>query len=106
MSIFRFIRGIAEGEAITVYGDGTQQRDFTYVTDVAAGTIAALDLKGFEIVNLGNENPVSVNEVVVTIERLVGRDAQIEYEEKHPTDPSLTWADIGKAKSLLHGLLR
>ena len=102
MSIFRFIRGIAEGEAITVYGDGTQQRVFTYVTDVARGTVAALDLKGYEIVNLGNENPVSVNEVVVTIERLVGRDAQIEYEERHPTDPSLTWADIGKAKSLLH----
>lgn len=102
MSIFRFIRGIAEGEAITVYGDGTQQRDFTYVTDVARGTVAALDLKGYETMNLGNENPVSVNKVVATIERLVGRDAQVNYEESHPSDPLLTWADIGRAKSLLN----
>ena len=102
MSIFRFIRGIAEGEAITVYGDGTQQRDFTYVTDVARGTVAALDLKGYETMNLGNENPVSVNEMVATIGRLVGRDAQINYEERHPSDPLLTWADIGRAKSLLN----
>lgn len=102
MSIFRFIRGIAEGELITVYGDGTQQRDFTYVSDVARGTVAALGLHGYEIVNLGNENPASVNEVIATIERLVGRDAQIEYEERHPTDPLLTWADIRKAKDVLH----
>ncbi len=102
MSIFRFIKGIAEGEQITVYGDGTQQRDFTYVSDVARGTVAALDLHGYEVVNLGNENPVSVNEVITTIERLVGRDAQIKYEERHLTDPLLTWADIGRAKSLLN----
>ncbi len=102
MSIFRFIKGIAEGEQITVYGDGTQQRDFTYVSDVARGTVAALDLHGYEVVNLGNENPVSVNEVITKIERLVGRDAQIKYEERHLTDPLLTWADIGRAKSLLN----
>ena len=102
MSIFRFIRGISEGEPITVYGDGTQQRDFTYVSDVARGTVAALDLQGYEIVNLGNENPVSVNEMIATIEKWVGRDAQIEYEERHLTDPLLTWADIRRAKRLLH----
>ena len=102
MSVFRFIKGITEGEPITVYGDGTQQRDFTYVSDVARGTVAALDLHGYEVVNLGNENPVSVNEVITTIESLVGRDAQIKYEERHLTDPLLTWADIGRAKSLLN----
>ena len=101
MSIFRFIRGIAESKPITVYGDGTQKRDFTFVTDVARGTVAALDFQGYEIANLGNENPVSVNEVIATIEELVGRNAQIEYEERHVADPQITWADTSKAKRLL-----
>ena len=101
MSIFRFIRGIAEGERITVYGDGTQQRDFTYVTDVARGTAAALNLSGYEIVNVGNENPASINNVIATIERLVGREARVEYGDRLPTDPLVTWADIGKARGLL-----
>ena len=101
MSIFRFIRDITEGKPITVYGDGTQKRDFTFVTDVARGTVAALELQGYEIANLGNENPVSVNDVIATIETLVGRNAQIEYEERHVADPQITWADTSKAKRLL-----
>lgn len=101
MSIFRFLRGISEGEPVTVYGSGMQKRDFTYVTDVARGTVAALDLQGYEIANLGNENPVSVNEVIATIEKLVGRHAHIKYEERHPTDPLITWADTRRAKRLL-----
>ena len=51
MSIFRFIRGIAEAETITVYGDGTQQRDFTYVDDIARGTVASLPLSGYKTIN-------------------------------------------------------
>ena len=58
MSVFRFIRAIAEREPITIYGDGTQRRDFTYVDDIARGAVAALELSGFEIINLGNDNPV------------------------------------------------
>ena len=101
MSIFRFIRGIAESNPITVYGDGAQKRDFTYVADVARGTVAALDLHGYEIANLGNENPVSVNEVIAAIEKLVGRDARSKYEERHAADPQITWANTSKAKRLL-----
>ncbi len=102
MSIFRFIRSIAEDQPITVYGDGTQRRDFTYVTDVARGTVAALDLQGYEILNLGNESPVCINEVIAIIEKLVGKEALIEYEERHPTDPLVTWADSSRAKRLLN----
>lgn len=101
MSIFRFIRDIAEAEQVTVYGDGKQKRAFTYVTDVARGTVEALDIAGYEVTNLGNENPVSVNEVITTIEGVIGRDAQIKYEERHPTDPLITWAHTGKARRLL-----
>lgn len=101
MSIFRFIRGIAEGDTITVYGDGTQQRDFTYVGDVARGTVAALGLEGYETLNLGNDNPVSVNQLIRTIETAVGREARIEHRPMHPADPMVRWADISRARELL-----
>ena len=101
MSIFRFVRAIAEGEPITVNGDGTQQRDFTYVDDVARGTAAALALHGYETINLGNDRPVVLNDVIRMIEDAVGRHAQIQYQQRHPADPLITWADIGHARKLL-----
>ena len=101
MSIFRFIRGIAEGEPITIYGDGTQQRDFTYVSDVALGTVAALGLQGYEVVNLGNDHPVTLNHVVHLIEEAIGRKALIQYEARHTADVMVTWADISLAGNLL-----
>ena len=101
MSVFRFIRAIAEGDPITVYGDGTQRRDFTYVDDVARGTAAALGLRGFQTINLGNDRPVSVNELIGIIEDAVGRSAQVQHQDRHAADPSLTWADIGRAQRLL-----
>ena len=101
MSIFRFVRAIAEGEPITVNGDGTQQRDFTYVDDVARGTAAALTLQGYETINLGNDRPVVLNDVIRMIEDAVGRHPQIQYQQMHPADPLITWADIGRARKLL-----
>jgi UDP-glucuronate 4-epimerase len=73
MSIFRFIRWIAEGEPIQVFGDGLQERDFTYVDDIARGTIAALRPLGYEIINLGGDRPVSLKWIIETIEQLVGK---------------------------------
>ena len=101
MSIFRFIRGITEGEHITVYGDGTQKRDFTYVSDVARGTVGALDLSGYETVNLGNDRPVDLNEVIRIIEQDVGREALVEYQQLPPTDPPVRWANVSLAGRLL-----
>ena len=101
MSVFRFIRAIAEGEPITVFGDGTQQRDFTYVDDIARGTVAALGITCFETSNLGCGSPVALNEVVRLIEEGVGKRAVIEYQERHAADPMITWADIGRAKEVL-----
>ena len=101
MSVFRFIRAVAEGEPITVYGDGTQQRDFTYVDDIALGTVAALGATGSETFNLGYGRPVALNEVIGLIEEAVGVKASIEYQERHPADPMMTWADISRARQVM-----
>ena len=101
MSIFRFIRAIAEDEPITVYGDGAQQRDFTYVDDIARGTIAALGATGYETINLGHGSPVVLNDVIRLVEEAVGKAARIMHEERHPADPMMTWADISRARDVL-----
>jgi len=101
MSIFRFVRRIAEGEPITVFGDGAQERDFTYVDDIARGTIAALGPCGYEIFNLGGDRPVRLSAIIDQIAALVERIAKIDYRPPHPADVFATWADIGKARQLL-----
>jgi nucleoside-diphosphate-sugar epimerase len=101
MSVFRFIRWIAEGEPLYLYGDGSQSRDFTYVDDIAEGTVRALKPLGHEIINLGSDHPVSLNELISQIEDLIGRKAQIVRKGWHPADVPATWADISLAKTLL-----
>jgi len=101
MSVFRFVRRIAEGEPIVVFGDGTQQRDFTYVDDIARGTLAALRPFGYEVINLGGDRPVRLSAIIEQIGELVGRQPQIEYRPAHPADVAATWADIAKARRLL-----
>jgi nucleoside-diphosphate-sugar epimerase len=101
MSIFRFIRWIAEGEPIQVFGDGLQERDFTYVDDIARGTIAALKPLGYEIINLGGDRPVSLQWIIETLERLLGKQAVWQTQPMHPADVKATWADITKARTLL-----
>lgn len=101
MSVFRFVRRIREGEPITVYGDGSMARDFTYVDDVARGTIAALRPLGYEIINLGGEHPAEVRELVATVERALGRKAEVRHEPPHPADVPRTAACIDKARQLL-----
>ncbi len=101
MSIFRFIRWIAEGEPVRIYGDGTQKRDFTFVDDIARGTVAALRPLGYEIINLGNDRPVAINRVIALLEEYLGRPARREHLPAHPADVPATWADIGKARRLL-----
>lgn len=101
MSVFRFIRRIAEGESIVVFGDGSQERDFTYVDDIARGTVAALRPLGYEVVNLGGDRPVRLSVVISTIGELLGRPANIDYRPAHPADVPATWADVSKARQLL-----
>ncbi len=102
MSIFRFIKWIDERKPIQLFGDGTQARDFTYIDDIARGTILAMKDIGYEIINLGGgKNPISINTVIHEIEKLLGKKAAIDYKPFHKTDLKETWADIEKAKKLL-----
>lgn len=102
MSVFRFIKWIDEGTPITVFGDGTQSRDFTYVDDIAVGTILATRDVGYEIINLGGGNqPIALNWIIEEIERLLDKKAVIEHKDFHAADMKATWADIGKAHRLL-----
>lgn len=102
MSLFRFVQWISEGRPVLVYGDGQQSRDFTYVDDIARGTIAGLKSLGYEIINLGSDQPVTLTNALRTIERLVSRPARINFLPIHPADVPATWADISKAERLLN----
>jgi nucleoside-diphosphate-sugar epimerase len=101
MSIFRFIKWIAEGEPLILYGDGTQERDFTYIDDIAQGTVLGLKPVGYEIFNLGNDRPVTIMRLISLIEELLGKKAQIDRRPVHPADVAATWASIDKARELL-----
>jgi nucleoside-diphosphate-sugar epimerase len=102
MCIFRFIYWIDQNIPITLFGDGTQSRDFTYVSDIARGTIACSRLKGYHIVNLGGgKEPVNLNQVIASLETLLGKKATIEHKTFHKADIKSTKADISTAKSLL-----
>ncbi len=101
MATLPFVQRIREGRDITVFGDGSMSRDFTYVDDIARGTVAALRPLGFEVINLGGDSPHTVNELVETIERHVGKRAKIVHEPAHAADVDRTMASIEKAQRLL-----
>jgi nucleoside-diphosphate-sugar epimerase len=102
MSIFRFIKWIEAGQPLELMGDGSQSRDFTYVDDIARGTIAALKPLGYEIINLGGgNNPITLQTVIAFIEKALGKKAIIDGKPFHIADIKETWADISKAERLL-----
>jgi nucleoside-diphosphate-sugar epimerase len=101
MSVFRFLRWIAEGEPVQLFGDGRQQRDFTYVDDIARGTLAALKPLGYEIINLGGEQPTALTAVIDQLAQLLGREPHLQRRAAERADLPATQADIGKARRLL-----
>jgi UDP-glucuronate 4-epimerase len=101
MSIFIFIKNIDNGIPITVFGDGTQTRDFSYIDDIADGTLKCLQPFGYQIFNLGNDNSVGLLYVIHLIEDALGKKAAIEFAPRHPADVVATWADIEKSKEKL-----
>lgn len=102
MCVFRFIKWIDEGTPIELFGDGNQARDFTFVDDIARGTIAALKPLGYEIINLGGGNqPVSLLTIIEKLEALLGKKASLTHRPFHKADIRTTWADISKADQLL-----
>ncbi len=101
MSMFRFTRWISEGEEVKVFGDGNQTRGFTYLDDIARGTIAGLKPMGYEIINLGGHESISINDLIRKFEQAIGKPALIKHYPAHPADMSASWADTSKARNLL-----
>jgi UDP-glucuronate 4-epimerase len=102
LAIHKFARCILQGEPVPIYGDGTSQRDYTYIDDIVDGILAALDKPmGYEIINLGCGEPVVLLRVVELLERALGKKAKLQFLPMPPTDPPLTHADITKARKLL-----
>ncbi|MBI14775.1 MAG: nucleotide sugar epimerase [Chloroflexi bacterium] len=100
MSIFRFIKGISDGSEILLYGDGGE-RDFTYVDDIAEGVCKAGDLEGYNIINLGGDNPVRIKKIIELIEKYTSKSASIKVVGRDPADVPSTWANINTAKDIL-----
>jgi nucleoside-diphosphate-sugar epimerase len=101
LSIFRFVQWISEGRPVRVNGDGEQSRGFTYIDDIARGIISALRPLGFEIINLGGHEVITINNLIRLIEDVVGKKAIVQYGPPDPADMRSNWADVSKAGELL-----
>jgi nucleoside-diphosphate-sugar epimerase len=103
MGFLKFMRAISMGTPITVYGDGTQTRDFTYVGDAAQATVSAGMIGDVgDIFNIGGGSPISVMEVITILEELMGRSAVLEFIDPQPGDAKHTAADISHAQEALN----
>ena len=101
LSIFRFVQWISEGQPVRVNGDGEQSRGFTYIDDIAHGTILALQPVGHEIFNLGGHEVITINNLIKLIEDIVGKKAVVEYGPPDLADMRSNWADVTKAGEML-----
>ncbi|MGM9512589.1 SDR family NAD(P)-dependent oxidoreductase [Larkinella sp. GY13] len=102
MAISQFTESILNGQAINVFGDGSTARDYTYVDDIVSGIIQSLkNLKGYEVLNIGGSDPISLANLIRVIEQAVGKTALINRLPMQPGDVQQTYADIGKAAQLI-----
>ena len=101
MSMFRFCQWISEGRSVTITGDGSQSRGFTYVDDIASGTLLALKKVGYEVFNLGGHEVISINDLVSMLEEMIGKPALRQYIPAHPADVYSNVADVRKARQML-----
>lgn len=102
MAPYLFTRAILSDQPIIRFGDGSTKRDYTYIDDIVSGVVAAVARPlAYEIINLGNNHPISLNDFIKTIEQITGKKAKIVEKPRHPADVPLTYADINKAKKLL-----
>ena len=101
LAMFRFCQWINEGRPVRINGDGHQSRGFTYVDDIARGTILALKPLGDEIINLGGHDVITINDLVKMLEELIGKKANVQYGPPNLADMLSNWADVSKAKEML-----
>jgi UDP-glucuronate 4-epimerase len=102
LAIRKFTEMIARGEPISVFGDGSSSRDYTFVDDIVSGIVAAAKYDcDYEIFNLGNSSPMGLLTLIRTIEQALGKTADIRWCPDQPGDVPITYADINKANRLL-----
>jgi len=101
LAMFRFCQWINEGRPVRINGDGNQSRGFTYVDDIARGTILALKPLGYEVINLGGHDVITINDLVKMLEELIGKKADVQYGPPNLADMLSNWADVSKAKEML-----
>lgn len=106
LAINKFTRMMMDGEEITMYGDGSTSRDYTYIDDIVDGVIRSCDYLDknedvYEIINLGSSNPISLRDMIATIGRVLGIEPIIKQMPMQPGDVDRTYADITKARKLL-----
>ncbi len=104
LAIATFMRRIAVGQPITVFGDGSMRRDFTFIDDIVAGVLAALDRipdHGFRVWNLGSDRPIRLDEMVASVAKVVGRKPILDPRPAQPGDVHATWADLTRARNEL-----
>jgi UDP-glucuronate 4-epimerase len=92
-----------QGRPIPVFGDGSTRRDYTFVADIVSGIRAAInyDKTDYEVINLGNNDTLSLDEMIAGLEKALGISATIERLPEQPGDVPQTWAQIDKARTLL-----
>lgn len=101
MSMFRFTQWIREGKPLKLNGDGEQSRGFTFIDDIARGTILGLKPLGYQIINLGGHETITINNLIRQLEERIGKKAQIQHMPADPADMLANWADVEKARRLL-----
>src|SRR5438067_2536414 len=103
LAIHQFTRRIYAGQPIDQFGDGSTQRDYTYIDDIIQGTMAALNYDGplYDVFNLGESQTIQLKDLISAIEKALGRKAKINRLPEQPGDMPLTCADISKARKLL-----
>jgi UDP-glucuronate 4-epimerase len=102
LAIYKFASLMAAGKPITVFGDGHTSRDYTFISDIVDGVVAATRREfGFQIVNLGGSHPIELNRLIELLESALGTKAGIERKPPQPGDVPATYADVSRAQQLL-----
>ncbi|KAF6689421.1 UDP-glucose 4-epimerase [Bacillus cereus] len=104
MAFHRLIKQLLVDKPLTIFGDGTQTRDFTYIDDCIRGTVAALETKKNivgEVINIGGKEQASILDIISMLEKISGKSASKKFLKSVPGEPKQTWADISKASTLL-----
>ena len=102
LAIYKFARAIERNRPVTLFGDGSSSRDYTYIDDIVDGIMATLPLKSrFELFNLGSGNPISLKRMVRLLEKALGKPARVIMQEDQPADMPFTHADLSKAGRVL-----